>query len=213
MRRSLLIFDMLFMLLCLSVSGVAQDKKVMKAAAKEAKATAKVLQKEGWKLFGSGTLQSALEAHLAKIKSKEYVEYRGKVVNYADVSDAIAYARAEAISDYATSINSRFESVLSRDSKGVPEAGIQAIKRSFTLSMDASISGQLEPSYVIYLKPKGERLYQVEAYYLIERNADHQAKISALHRACQLAKVEKDLEKELQAELEEEPNDGAEDSL
>lgn len=192
------------MAFALSVLGVqvvcAQSKSIIKVAKKEAKKTAKALEKDGWELIGIGSIESAVYDALLKIKSG-YKDYSYTVSEQGNLGMAQKNARLNALAAYAAETAGEIEDLFTNDVEGIPQAQIEQVKNGITAYMKVGINSQLHEAYT--LSRKVGSTYEVQAHYLLNPDDAFEVKLRALQQAISIA----NLNKQVQAALEKKVKD------
>lgn len=166
----------------------AQTKKEVKDAVKTAKLEAKKLEKEGWKLLESGTLQSVLQAHYLKKNSGDVEEIVGTANNKISINLGKTTARNNVLNEYAERARSMVRGRITSDIRDVDENQVENLVGGYERMVLKEINGEVKPAYTLYKERKDGR-YDVRGYFLVDQESASKAR----KRAMQLALEESEL--------------------
>lgn len=190
----------LLMAICMMVPyAEAQNNKALKKALKkEYKSKMKEYKKDGWEIMGSRTLDVTLLKHYEKLEamgdkvfeivgtSKSSSKNLG--MSGADINAAASFARQS-----ASNIKGR-EVV---DAAGNPidvDAEFEHFRMAYENNVKKEIRGELDPSYTVVretgeLTEDGKPVYEIQRYYIVNKNAAHKARVRALENAKAESKI------------------------
>lgn len=190
----------LLMAICMMVPyAEAQNNKALKKALKkEYKSKMKEYKKGGWEIMGSRSLDVALLKHYEKLETMgdkvfEIVgttksSSKNLAINAAELNAAISFARE-------SSSNIKGREVV--DASGNPidvDAEFERFRMAYENNVKKEIRGELEPSYTVVretgeLTEEGKPVYELQIYYIVNKNAAHKARVRALENAKEESKI------------------------
>ncbi len=181
----------LSLLMCsLLFSGIvcAQSKQEIKSIEKVAKAQAKQLTKEGWKLLESGTLEAVLKAHLLKQKTGDVEEIVGTANKMRSINLGKTTARNNAMNEYAESAKSMIRGRITTDLRDIDENQVENLVSGYERLVLKEINGEVKSAYTLYKENKDGK-YDVRGYFLVDLESASKAR----KRAMELALEESEL--------------------
>lgn len=181
-------------LICLVIFGLlgiigadyaaAQSNKMEKMLMKDAKARAKELVKEGWKVDGSMSLEMALYNHLKKLQAEGSEEYVGIVEGNTEVktvNQGQQWAASMVVVSYAKQAGQTMRGRLTQEVGAALEGGPAAdsFYEAYESTVEKEIKGELKKSYSIYrVKENGGIDYR--GYYILNEENAHKARLRAM---------------------------------
>lgn len=167
------------------------DKMKKKAQKKEYKTKMKQFKKEGWTVYGtSHSMDVALLEHYEALQEEGAVEIVGVASAFKSKNIGKQAAMNSAINEYARKAQSfvqgRIVSDMFNNSDDVPEE-FDKFYAAYESMVVKEIKGELKPSFsVIRTKgkdEKGNEIYEMQTYFIVNENQAAQARIRALEEA------------------------------
>ena len=175
------------------------DKMKKKAQKKEYKTKMKQFKKEGWTVYGtSHSMDVALLEHYEALQEEGAVEIVGVASAFKSKNIGKQAAMNSAINEYARKAQSfvqgRIVSDMFNNSDDVPEE-FDKFYAAYESMVVKEIKGELKPSFsVIRTKgkdEKGNEIYEMQTYFIVNENQAAQARIRALEEALKESELAK----------------------
>ncbi len=181
-------------LICFAIIGLlgmvsadyaaAQSNKMEKALMKEAKTRAKELEKEGWKVDGSLSLEMALFNHFKKLSVDGSEEYVGSVEGNTEVktiNQGQQWAASMVAVSYAKQAGQTMRGRLAQEVGAALEGGPAAdsFYEAYESVVEKEIKGELKKSYSIY-RVKENGGFDYRGYYIVNEESAHKARVRAM---------------------------------
>ena len=170
---------------------VANAQNLSKAIKKEYKAKMKQLKKEKWELYGSSrTLEVTLGKFYEELDSKENVrEIMGNAARFKSKTVGHQSAINDACRTYAQQCGSivkgRIDSDLASDGDDV-NSEFDHFYAAYERLVEKEIQGELQEKFSLIRqidKEKGEPVYEMQTYFLVDEEAASKARIRAYEQA------------------------------
>lgn len=176
----------LFLLIigCMLASTNIAYAQISKASKKIVKANAKQFEKEGWSLDGTGTFNSVLTAHYAKLDSGEAIELTGNANAKKSINLAKTNARNNAINEYAEYARSMVRARINTDLVDLNDEQRENFVAGYERLVIKELNGELKPSFYIY-KRNSDGTYEMRAFFIVDENAAAAANKKALEAAAE----------------------------
>lgn len=158
--------------------------QISKASKKIVKANAKQFEKEGWSLDGTGTFNSVLTAHYAKLDSGEAIELTGNANAKKSINLAKTNARNNAINEYAEYARSMVRARINTDLVDLNDEQRENFVAGYERLVIKELNGELKPSFYIY-KRNSDGTYEMRAFFIVDENAAAAANKKALEAAAE----------------------------
>lgn len=158
--------------------------QISKASKKIVKANAKQFEKEGWSLDGTGTFNSVLTAHYAKLDSGEAIELTGNANAKKSINLAKTNARNNAINEYAEYARSMVRARINTDLVDLNDEQRENFVAGYERLVIKELNGELKPSFYIY-KRNSDGTYEMRAFFIVDENAAAAANKKALETAAE----------------------------
>ena len=184
-----IIISLLSVLLVFPVS--IQSQNLSKAIKKEYKAKMKQLKKEKWELYGSSrTLEVTLGKFYEELDSKENVrEIMGNAAKFKSKTVGHQSAINDACRTYAQQCGSivkgRIDSDLASDGEDV-KSEFDHFYAAYERLVEKEIQGELQEKFSLIRqidKDKGDPVYEMQTYFLVDEEAASKARIRAYEQA------------------------------
>lgn len=160
----------------------SQSKQDARMAKKEAKLTAKQLEKEGFKLLELGDLKLQLESYLLKTKSGSR-QIIGVAQGCKTLNIGIVTAKNNAMNDYATMIGGVVKGRITSTVSNVSDVQADEIVAAYERLVLKEIKGEIQSGVTLYREKK--KVFDVRAYCYIDYDAAHSAKMRAMTQALE----------------------------
>ena len=169
----------------------ANAQNLSKAIKKEYKAKMKQLKKEKWELYGSSrTLEVTLGKFYEELDSKENVrEIMGNAAKFKSKTVGHQSAINDACRTYAQQCGSivkgRIDSDLASDGEDV-NSEFDHFYAAYERLVEKEIQGELQEKFSLIRqidKEKGEPVYEMQTYFLVDEEAASKARIRAYEQA------------------------------
>lgn len=169
----------------------ASAQKMSRAIKKEYKTKMKQLKKEKWELYGSSrTLDVTLAKYYQELDSKENVrEIMGNAAKFKSKTVGHQSAINDACRTYAQQCGSivkgRIDSDLASDGEDV-NSEFDHFYAAFERLVEKEIQGELVEKFSLIReidKEKGDPIYEMQTYFLVDEEAASKARIRAYEQA------------------------------
>lgn len=179
MKTVMYVLAVFMLSLVCSLDGQAQKKKDVKIRAKE-------LVKEGWKVEGTGTLQTAIARIESQRGAKEVLigsNYGSKKLNVAK-----AKARNNAINEYAEYGKSMVKGRINTELSDISEEEADNLVEGFERMVVRELEGEISvPELILYRGESGN--YDVQCFYLIDEARAAKIRANAMKKAVEEANI------------------------
>jgi len=162
--------------------AMAQTKQDIKAAKKEAKAAAKQIKKEGYKLLEIGDLQTQLQDYLAKTKAGQK-QLVGTSENNMSINLGKTAALNNAINEYATMAGGMVKGRITTNVSNISGQQLDDIVAAYERLVLKEIKGEIQSCITLVKNKKNS--YDVRVYCLVDFDAAHAAKMKAMNLALE----------------------------
>ena len=169
----------------------ASAQNLSKAIKKEYKAKMKQLKKEKWELYGSSrTLDVTLARYYEELDSKENVrEIMGNAAKFKSKTVGHQSAINDACRTYAqqcgSQVKGRVTSDLASDGEDV-NSEFDHFYAAYERLVETEIKGELVEKFSLIReidKEKGDPIYEMQTYFLVDEEAASKARIRAYEQA------------------------------
>ena len=159
------------MLCVFAVSHVCLYAQATKGQEKEIKARVKELQKEGWKTFGSTSLETSLRAHTVKLSQSEgMMEVTGEAQNMKNTYSGKVVCQDEAVNELANDLLTEVKRTREVEIKKLNEEDRLDLESDLKTETKGLMNGELTPSFYIY-RETGKGRYEVRGFFLYDRES------------------------------------------
>lgn len=167
----------------------AQSAKDVRSAKKEAKASAKEVYKDGYKMLEAGDLETRIAKHLEKV----YAGTAFQIVNTAEgkrsLNMAKTIARNNVLNEHAEQARSMVKGRVTSDMQDVNEVQRENFVAAYERLICAELNGEVRVSYTLVRHNKKENTYDVKLVCLVDYDAAHQVHLNAIKRAAEEQKL------------------------
>ncbi len=170
-------------------AAVAQPKSNDKGLWKTAKKEAKALKKEGWKTDSSLPLENILFKHYQKLMEDGNQELVANVVgntNVKTMNQGQQWAATMASVSYAKqagqTVKGRLASEVGAGLENQPSQ--DSFYEAYESTVEKEIKGELKKSFALYKEKEGGGI-DYRAYYIVNEDDAHKARVRAMERAMQ----------------------------
>ncbi len=158
------------------------DRKAVRAARKEARATERALKRDGFRAYELGAATSSLEKYYLKANAgcTRIVGTSGPCIseNLAKIT-----ALANAANEYAILQGGNVRGRIVNSASNLSGQQLDNLVTSFERLVDKNIRGELIP-YASFYKEKGGQ-YQFRIYFIVDEDAAARARRQAMERALE----------------------------
>lgn len=161
--------------------------KIEKQAEKDAKARAKELKKAGWKAEGSGTLETMLADHLAKMRINDLEERAPESNGNKTQSMARKKIRNAVTVDYAREMTEAIKGVVSQEASSLEGSEAENFTEAVESRIAMDLAGEIKESFAIVREKNGK--YDMKIFYLIDPENAQASRLRAIKFAEERTKV------------------------
>lgn len=161
-------------------------KREFKSIKKEAKAVARQLSKEGYKLLELGDMQAQIQDYLTKAKSGQK-QIVGTAESCMSINLGKTTALNNAINEYATMSGGVVKGRITSNTSSINGQQVDDIVAAYERLVLKEIKGEIQSC--VTLVKQNKKNYDVRVYCLVDYDAAHAAKMKAMRLALEELKL------------------------